>query len=176
MWPLALLLLVNFAFLPACMAADATNVADTADDYFHHGAQDYIFGDKKAAMTQIVTGLQQYPTDPKLNGVIKLLRRPEQKPPPSKKNSNNSEKQKDDKQNEQQGQKGKQGQQDQDEKNKQANKDKQDKDKEKQQQQQEAKANPSDKRDQNLENQEGMRPGDDVAGGGSAAFECAARE
>lgn len=158
MWPLALLLLVNFAVLSACLAAETTN---TADDYFHHGAQDYIFGDKKAAMTQIVTGLQQYPTDPKLNGVIKLLRRLEQKSAPSKKPSDNSEKRKDDKQNVQQGQKGKQGQQDKDDKeskNNKGDKDK-DKDKDKQQQQQEAKANPSDKRDQNPENQEGMSQG-----------------
>jgi hypothetical protein len=85
-------LLINLLVLPACV------IAESADDYFNYGAQDYIFGEKDKAKTQILNGLRVYPSDPKLNGVIRLLRRPEQKPPPQQKPSKSDEKKDQDKQ------------------------------------------------------------------------------
>src|ERR1035441_6146261 len=53
--------------------------AQTAEDYFHGGAQSYISGKDREAKTQIVTGLRQYPNDPLLNGMAGLLKKEEQK-------------------------------------------------------------------------------------------------
>jgi Ca-activated chloride channel family protein len=52
--------------------------ADSPDKYFHAGVQDYIFGEKDKAVTEIGTGLQIYPEDPKLNGAWKLLQKKDQ--------------------------------------------------------------------------------------------------
>jgi len=40
--------------------------AQTADDYFHRGAQFYIHGDKPKAKAEIETGLTKYPNDAQL--------------------------------------------------------------------------------------------------------------
>ena len=50
----------------------------TADDYFHGGATNYVFGEKQKAKEEIVTGLQQFPTDPKLNQLMTLLKKEEE--------------------------------------------------------------------------------------------------
>ena len=116
-WPL--LLLVSFLCAPRLRAAE------TADDYFHTGAQDYIFGEKKKALTDIVTGLQLYPTDPKLNGVIQLLKKKQQ------------EQQKQQNQKKKNGEKSDDDQKQQDQQSSQQDKDKEkDKDQDKNQQQQ----------------------------------------
>jgi outer membrane biosynthesis protein TonB len=52
--------------------------AQTADDYFHGGATNYVFGQKEKAKEQIVTGLQAFPTDPKLNQLLVLLKKEEE--------------------------------------------------------------------------------------------------
>src|SRR5215475_1457795 len=52
--------------------------AQTADDYFHGGAQSYIHSEKEKAMQQVVTGLQKFPDDPKLNGLVALLKKQEE--------------------------------------------------------------------------------------------------
>jgi outer membrane biosynthesis protein TonB len=52
--------------------------AQTADDYFHGGATNYVFGQKEKAKEQIVTGLQVFPTDPKLNQLLVLLKKEEE--------------------------------------------------------------------------------------------------
>jgi hypothetical protein len=128
--------------------------AETADDYFNYGAQDYIFGEKEKAKTQILTGLQQYPQDPKLNGVIRLLQRKEQPPPPNQSKPKNGEKGEKQDQKDQSGQSAQQKKDQDKEKQDQAKKDKEQKEKEKEQK--EAQANPSDKRDKNPENGEQM--------------------
>ncbi|MGH7970042.1 MAG: hypothetical protein ACREIC_15075, partial [Limisphaerales bacterium] len=56
-------LLLSLSLLLAAVAGHA----QTADDYFHRGAQLYIWGKKKDAQTQVLTGLQQFPSDPQLN-------------------------------------------------------------------------------------------------------------
>jgi outer membrane biosynthesis protein TonB len=96
------LLILNLLIAPLCAIAQ-TN----AEDYFHGGAQNYIFGDKKKAATEIYTGLKMYPTDEKLNAVAKLLQKkdPEDQNQ-SKKNQQNQDQKKDqDKQQQQQQQK-----------------------------------------------------------------------
>jgi len=52
--------------------------AQTADDYFHGGATNYVFGEKEKSKEQIVIGLQHFPTDPKLNGLFALLKKEEE--------------------------------------------------------------------------------------------------
>jgi hypothetical protein len=49
--------------------------AQTAEDYFHRGAQFYIHGKKQEAKTEIFTGLKQFPADPQLNGLAVLLKK-----------------------------------------------------------------------------------------------------
>jgi len=52
--------------------------AQTADDYFHGGAQSYIHAEKEKAKQEVLTGLQKFPTDPKLNGMAVLLKKQEE--------------------------------------------------------------------------------------------------
>jgi len=68
-----LALIISLFVAPLCLAAQ------TAEDYFHGGAQYYIWGDKAKATNQIYTGLQKFPTDPLLNGLAELLKKEEQK-------------------------------------------------------------------------------------------------
>src|SRR6266568_4534298 len=53
-------------------------IAQTADDYFHGGAQSYIQAEKEKAKQEVFTGLQKFPTDPKLNGMAGLLKKQEE--------------------------------------------------------------------------------------------------
>jgi len=53
--------------------------AQTAQEYFHGGAQHYIFGEKEKAMTEVKTGLQRFPNDPKLTSLAGLLKKEEKK-------------------------------------------------------------------------------------------------
>lgn len=50
-------------------------LAKSADDYFHAGVQNYIFGEKDKAKKEIITGLQAFPDDPKLKGAWQLLQK-----------------------------------------------------------------------------------------------------
>lgn len=50
----------------------------TAEDFFHGGAQLYINGKKEAAKQEIVTGLNLYPRDSRLNGLAQLIKEEEQ--------------------------------------------------------------------------------------------------
>jgi superfamily II DNA/RNA helicase len=124
----------------------------SADDYFHKGAQYYVFGEKEKAGVAIHTGLQTYPQDPKLNAVARLLLR---KDPEDQNKSKNSQ-QKQQKQDKDQDQK---KQQQQDQKSAQQKKDEEKarqeqakKDQEKKEQQ--AQADPAEKKDKPDENAE----------------------
>lgn len=132
--------------------------AEMAGDYFHRGAQHYIFGEKEKAKTEITTGLQKFPEDPELQKMAVLLLK-EEKENQSQSNKNqekdNKDKQKQDSEKNQQDQQ-KQDQQKQDqqkqnqqqakndkdkkEQEKQSGGSQQDKDKEKQQEEQQAQA------------------------------------
>ncbi len=123
----------------------------SADDYFHSGVQDYIFGDKKKAATEIYTGLRLYPTDAKLTAAAKLL----QKKDPEDQNKSQSNKQ-DQQQNKDQQQQQKQGQKsDQEKKDEEkARQEQAKKDQEKKEQEaQAARAEQKDKQDENAEQQ-----------------------
>jgi hypothetical protein len=48
--------------------------ADTAEDYFHRGAQRYVFDEPDKARVEVKIGLAQYPDDPKLKKLAKLLK------------------------------------------------------------------------------------------------------
>src|SRR2546430_884710 len=52
--------------------------AQTADDYFHGGATNYVFGQKEKAKEEVTTGLQRFPSDSKLNGLLALLKKEEE--------------------------------------------------------------------------------------------------
>lgn len=53
--------------------------AQTADEYFHGGAQSYINSDLQTAITQVQQGLAQYPNDPKLNALLRKLQEEQEK-------------------------------------------------------------------------------------------------
>ena len=93
--------------------------AQTADEYFHGGAQHYIFGEKQQAMTEVGTGLQRFPNDPKLTGLADLLKKEEQKKEQqNKQDSDKNDKQKQDQQKQQQQTKPEQNPPDQSDQNK----------------------------------------------------------
>lgn len=53
--------------------------AQTAEDYFHGGAQDFIHADLQQAMSEVQAGLNQYPDDPKLNALMQMLKEEQEK-------------------------------------------------------------------------------------------------
>ncbi len=65
-------MITGLIVLPVCLRAQ------TADGYFHGGATNYVFGEKEKAKEEIVTGLQHFPSDPKLNGLFALLKKEEE--------------------------------------------------------------------------------------------------
>jgi len=68
--------------------------AQTAEDYFHGGATNYVFGQKEKAKEQVTTGLQHFPSDAKLNGLFTLLKKEEEKQQQQQKNDQNKDQQK----------------------------------------------------------------------------------
>jgi len=105
--------------------------AQTAEDYFHGGAQSYIWGEKEKAKAEIYTGLKKYPQDPQLNGMAGLLSKKEEDQKQQQQNQQSGQSKKDQDQQQQNRQK-----QDSSQQNQQAQQQKQ---QEKDKQQQEAK-------------------------------------
>lgn len=66
-----ILLSVSLGIAPLCFGAQ------TAEDYFHGGAQSYVWEKDREAKTNILTGLRLYPSDPLLNGMAGLLKKEE---------------------------------------------------------------------------------------------------
>ena len=60
----------------ALMSFRAT--AQSAEDFFHRGAQFYIWNQKQKATNEIFTGLRLYPADPQLNQLAALLKKEEE--------------------------------------------------------------------------------------------------
>ncbi len=60
---------------------ESSNEMATAEEFFHKGAQPYIFGDDQIARSAAETGLTIYPDDPKLNALILLLQEQREPPP-----------------------------------------------------------------------------------------------
>jgi Ca-activated chloride channel family protein len=116
--------------------------ADTAQDYFHRGAQYYIFNKKEQAKNEVITGLQLFPNDPQLGGLAGLLKKEEEQQKQQQQQQQQDQQEKQD-QNQQQQQQQNQSQQNQDKNQQQQQqqaqqKEQQEKQKEQQQQQSQA--------------------------------------
>ena len=72
---MALNLLVSLSLLTGTRVKGA----DTADDYYHRGAQHYVFGEKEQAKTEVTTGRRLFPNDPKLSQLAGYLKEEEKK-------------------------------------------------------------------------------------------------
>jgi outer membrane biosynthesis protein TonB len=141
----------RFLLILSLLTAPLWAIGQTADDYFHNGAQAYIFGDKKKAETEIYTGLRMYPTDPKLNAVAKLLQKKDPKDQDKSKNSQQNQQQNKDQQQQQQQKQGQKSDQQKKDEEK-ARQEQAKKDQEKKEQQ--AQANKADQKDKQDENGE----------------------
>ena len=53
--------------------------AQSAEDYFHGGAQNFIYSDVQQAISEVQAGLNQYPNDPKLNALMQMLKEEQEK-------------------------------------------------------------------------------------------------
>lgn len=81
---------ISLFLAPLCSSAQ------TAEDYFHGGAQFYIWGENQKATNQIYTGLRKYPDDPLLNGMVGLLKKKEEQKQPQQQSQQNQSEQKQD--------------------------------------------------------------------------------
>lgn len=59
---------VSLLLIPLWLAAE------TPEEYFHRGAEAYVFGARQKARVEIETGLGKYPTDSKLQQMAELLK------------------------------------------------------------------------------------------------------
>jgi len=84
-----LLLSISLLVAPVCFAADK------AGDYFHRGAQFYIWGKKQEAKNEVVTGLKLFPDDVQLNGLAGLLKKEEEEQQQQQQNQQQQDQQKD---------------------------------------------------------------------------------
>lgn len=119
--PIPLLLSLSLWLLPPLPGARA----QSADDYFHGGALQYLSNNIPAALTTVTNGLVRYPNDEKLKKLHELLNQQQQN------QQNQQDQQKQDQQ--------QQDQQKQDEEKKQDQQSKNDQEKQDQQQQEEQK-------------------------------------
>lgn len=74
----------------------STVVAQSAKEYFHQGAQQYIFGKKQEAIASVQQGLQLDPNDAELKELYEILMKEEEE----KKNQDQQDKENEDKQDE----------------------------------------------------------------------------
>ena len=65
--------------------------ADTAEDYFHRGAQHYVFGEKQKAVIEVTTGLQQFPDDSQLQALAALLKKEDEQKKQDQQNQQNQQ-------------------------------------------------------------------------------------
>ena len=79
--------------LASWLVIPGTLFSQTADDYFHGGAQNYIPGRKEQAKAVITTGLSKFPEDPKLKALAGLLKEEEKQE--QQQNQNQQDQQKD---------------------------------------------------------------------------------
>src|SRR5258705_13926207 len=94
------------------LAAPLCLKAQTADDYFHGGAQSYIHARKEKAQQEILTGLQKFPQDPKLNGLAALLKKQEEEQKQQQQQQQQQDQQKEQKEDQKQNQQSPQDKQD----------------------------------------------------------------
>ncbi|MEX2604876.1 MAG: hypothetical protein WD361_11760 [Gracilimonas sp.] len=68
-------------------------MAQSADEYFHNGAQYFINADLQEAIHQVQNGLNQYPNDPKLNALMQKLQEEQEKQQQNQDQQQNQEQQ-----------------------------------------------------------------------------------
>jgi len=131
-------ILLSISLLLAPLASSA----QTASDYFHRGAQFYIFGKKQEAKNEVLTGLRLFPDDQQLNGLAALLKKEEEQQQQQKQQQQQQQQNDQSKQDQnQQGQQSQQNQQKEDsqnQKNQDQSKQQQQADKDQNQKQQQA--------------------------------------
>lgn len=66
------------AFIFSFLFASAA-FAQSADQYFHNGAQSFINADLQTAISTVQQGLEQYPNDSKLNALLQKLQEEQEK-------------------------------------------------------------------------------------------------
>jgi hypothetical protein len=71
--PIPLLLSLSLPLLTLCRAA-----AETADEFFHGGAQSYLSNNIPGALEVVTNGLQRFPKDVKLQKLYELLNQQQQ--------------------------------------------------------------------------------------------------
>jgi len=134
----------NFFFILIFSGISFAANGQSADTYFHSGAQAFINADLQQAIQQVQTGLQQFPNNPKLNALMKKLKEEQQRQQQQQKNQQQQQDQENQQKQDQQ-----QQQQDQ--------QDNQDQQKEQEQQEQEQNQQQG-KQSQDEENAEEMNP------------------
>ena len=67
-----IVLSISLLLTPLCFGAQ------TAEDYFHGGAQFYISNQTQKAKSEVFSGLKLYPNDQQLNGMAGLLKKAEE--------------------------------------------------------------------------------------------------
>jgi hypothetical protein len=137
------------------LAAHICFGADTASDYFHRGAQFYIWGKKPEAKNEIFTGLKLFPNDAELNGLAGLLKKEEEQQQ-QQQQQNQQQQQDQSKQDQNQQQQSQQDQQKND-----SSQQNQQEQNQKQEQQQKPKPSPSEKQPQQQAAQQAEKSKDD---------------
>lgn len=99
------LITIIFSFLIVTAAT-----AQTADDYFHSGAQSFIGADLETAISQVQQGLVQYPNNPKLNALMQKLQEEKERQQQQQQNQEQQQQQSEQQQNEEQEQENKEQQ------------------------------------------------------------------
>jgi hypothetical protein len=131
-----ILISISVLFIPFCLNAQ------TAQDYFHRGAQFYIWNQKQKATNEIFSGLKLFPTDPQLNGLAGLIKKDEENQKQQQQNQSGDQSKQDQQQKQNQDQ-SKQAQQNQSEQKKDSGQQNQENQQSKQDQQQQQAARQS---------------------------------
>lgn len=118
--------------------------SQTAEDYFHGGAQSFIQSDLQTAIDQVQTGLNQYPNNPKLNALMQKLQEEQKK---QQQQQNQDQQQQQNQQNQQQQE---QEQQNEEEQQEQENQEQEQSEGEEQQDQDPQEMNPEDLNSQQI--------------------------
>lgn len=85
-----------FLFTILFIASGSVVMAQSADSYFHGGAQSFINADLQGAIAQVQQGLTQYPNDPKLNALLQTLEEEKEKQEQQQQNQQNQDQQEQD--------------------------------------------------------------------------------
>ena len=142
------------------LAATLCFGADSASDYFHRGAQFYIWGKKPEAKNEVITGLKLFPDDVQLNGLAGLLKKEEEQQQQQQQNQQQQQDQQKDQSKQDQKQQQQQSQQDQ-QKNDSSQQNQQQQNQKKDPQQQKPKPSPDEKQQQPQAAQQAEKSNDD---------------